>query len=546
MGHHDRPPAPPPAGEPRAFLVDPALQVLPPAPGGPGLDPFLGAARPELARTVARVLASGVPEVLPAREDGPRHSLTVLPGPAPGRAWVAVGPHPVPPPDPRVGYLSRLMTAFATCADLEQALPKALEVILEALASPLGMIGYLDEEGSLVVPTLTLDVWDQCGIPDKSYHFARPARAGLWGRALSENRALVQNAPLSPPPGHLPLTRALAQPVTYQGETVGLLVVANKAVDYGEEDQELLAHLAAAVAPALRQRVVLEAYQTAMADFARELTAKNVELSALTRELSVARDRAESASRAKSQFLAGMSHELHTPLNAIIGFSQVLSDPFFGRLTPEQAQAAQDINAEGRHLLDLLAGLLEMARVEAGRAALNADEVYLPALVDQVLSGFSARFTARGLLLEARLEEELPLLEADQAKLVRTLEALLDNAVKFSDPGGRVRVSLTRVEAAYASGPQVPTRPTPEGAWALVEVADQGRGLDPRIQEEIFQPFFQGRDGLSDHTPGAGLGLALASRYAELHGGYLWAESPGPGQGSTFRLLLPLAAARPA
>jgi len=226
----------------------------------------------------------------------------------------------------------------------------------------------------------------------------------------------------------------------------------------------------------------------------------------------------EAASRHKSEFLANMSHELRTPLNAIIGFTEVLHERMFGELNERQAEYVGDVLEAGRHLLSLINDVLDLSKVEAGRMELVLSQVSLSATLRSGLTMHAERASRGGVALELELDQEELVVEADERKLRQVVFNLLSNAVKFTPPGGRVDVT-----AGLSDG------------VVEVAVADTGFGIAPGDRNLIFDEFQQAR-GTQD---GTGLGLPIARKFIELHGGRLWVEST-PGSGSTFRFTMPV------
>jgi GAF domain-containing protein len=230
----------------------------------------------------------------------------------------------------------------------------------------------------------------------------------------------------------------------------------------------------------------------------------------------------EAASRHKSEFLANMSHELRTPLNAIIGFSEVLAERMFGEVNEKQAEYLQDILSSGRHLLSLINDILDLSKVEAGRLELELGRFHLPTALDNALTLVRERATRHGITLTQTVDPGVGDVVADERKVKQVLLNLLSNAVKFTPEGGQVGATATVAEGGIT-----------------IAVSDTGVGIAPEDQAAIFEEFRQvGREDARKQE-GTGLGLTLAKKFVELHGGRIWVQSQ-VGQGSTFRFTLPV------
>jgi signal transduction histidine kinase len=233
------------------------------------------------------------------------------------------------------------------------------------------------------------------------------------------------------------------------------------------------------------------------------------------------KEEAETANRSKTEFLANMSHELRTPLNAIIGFSEALTLGLIGGpLIPRQQSYVGDIHRSGLHLLDLINDVLDLSKIDAGHLVLRNETVRVGEIIAACCKLVRGRADQNGVRFDAECAADLPPIVADPVRLKQILINLLSNAIKFTPPDGSVRLSVS-----YADG---------EVTFA---VTDTGIGMSPEHIPMALEPFRQIDGSLARQHQGTGLGLPLAKRLTELHGGTLEITSkPGKGTRVTVRL----------
>ena len=363
---------------------------------------------------------------------------------------------------------------------------EVLKIILEAMESPFGVFGYIDEAGALMVPSMTRDIWDKCQVPNKTITNLRETWGDSSGpRAVREKKPNYSNETSTKiPEGHVSLRRHISLPILYQGEVIGLFQVANKEVDYTEADIRALETIAGYVAPILSARLQLQRHE-------EELQKKNDEL---------------------IRFTYTVSHDLKSPLVTIRTFLGYLEQDI---RKPDAAIVDKDLtyirNAADK-VSRLLDELLELSRI--GRKVNPPVEVPLQEVVKEALDLVAGRIAERGVTV--KVTKEPVQLTGDRPRLVEVFQNLVDNAVKFM---GRERTPCVEIGVDEVGGETV------------LFVRDNGIGIDPQYQPKLFGLF----EKLDPGTEGSGIGLALVKRIVQVHGGRIWVESEGPGKGATFR-----------
>jgi signal transduction histidine kinase len=240
-----------------------------------------------------------------------------------------------------------------------------------------------------------------------------------------------------------------------------------------------------------------------------------------TAELAAANKQLDRASRMKSGFLATMSHEFRTPLNSILGFTELLESEAAGALDEKQKIYARNVRKAGNHLLGLINDILDISRIEAGALTLQRDYCSLAQIIEDCLQNVRPLAEEKNLQLLAEASHAIEI-QADRLRVEQILINLLSNAVKFTPRGGTIQVVTSA-----------------EGGSAFVSVEDTGIGIPTDQQEAIFDEFRQVGVTTKGTKEGTGLGLAITKRLVEAHGGHIWVDSE-LGRGSRFTFSLPV------
>ncbi len=342
------------------------------------------------------------------------------------------------------------------------------------------------------------------------------AGLGIYQLINSENRTMrLTQAELEAHPAwrnfsgeagkHPPLRGWLAAAlVTSDGECCGLVQLSDKRVDgkaaeFTAADEALLAQLAQVASVALENQRVYEQEQAARA-------------------------LAEEANRAKDEFLAVVTHELRSPLNAMLGYARMFSaKPALDEA--EARHAFEVIKRSGERQKELIDDLLDTARIITGKLRLEAHPINLVAVINDALDAARLAAKAKNIALAAKLDAQAGQITGDSERLQQVVWNLVNNAIKFTPENGRVEIELKR------AGPRI-----------VIAVSDTGKGIAPEFLPHVFERFTQQDASRTRRHGGLGLGLALVKHLVELHGGTIRAASPGEGHGATFTINLPVRA----
>ena len=235
----------------------------------------------------------------------------------------------------------------------------------------------------------------------------------------------------------------------------------------------------------------------------------------------------------ETKFISTISHKLKTPLNAILGFSELLMEQVYGTLNEKQVHYLKNIHSSGESLLTLLNDLMDLMNFRWGESHLAYSDFSLPLAINGACESVKNWAGKKGISLKIRNGEGISVIRADEPKFMKILHHLLSNAIKFTHPGGVVEISTEAIKA-----PPEEDASLFHQAYLEVTVADTGIGIKPQDHEKIFSEFYQVDPNRSQDFEGTGLGLCFTRELVKLHQGIIWVESE-EGKGSKFFFVIP-------
>lgn len=403
----------------------------------------------------------------------------------------------------RLSRLYNLVVALNQAETLTEIFQMAVEVIQQTLKSDRAALLTQDTQGKISYQA-------SLGISD-AYKKYIEEYLEFWNSQLGSDFIIIPNQENE---REVNLLEALRQsegirstasfPLCYKDRPLGKLIVYYNTPHHFQTDE---IQLAKTIATYVATIVTRKRGEEALRDSNDRLSITNAELARAT--------------RLKDEFLANMSHELRTPLNAILGMSEGLEEEVLGPINYRQKKAVATITRSGKHLLELINDILDLAKIESGKLELEMTHVSVTNLCESSLTFVKQMALNKNIVLSAKLPHNIGTIYADDRRMRQVLINLLSNAVKFTPNDGTVILRVRREEQ-----------------FLVFEVEDTGIGIAPENMDKLFESFVQIDSSLSRQYSGTGLGLSLVRRLLELHGGNVNVESE-VGKGSCFRVRVP-------
>lgn len=408
---------------------------------------------------------------------------------------------------------NKIANIFLTAKE-ENIYGEVLDLILEVMESKYGIFAYIDEHGAMVCPSMTRHVWHRCQMPDKTIVFPRGKWSGIWGKALNDKKSYLANDGLNVPEGHIPITKTLCVPVVHHGESIGIIMVANKNTDYDEADQNYLEAIVNYIAPVLNailERDRQERERKAAEEENQKMQAQLLHMQKM---------------EAIGTLAGGIAHDFNNILMVIFGYTQL--SMYSVQKDTELHSYLQEIMSAGNRAKDLVEQILAFSRQETQE--FRPLQVHL--IVKEALKLLRASLPST-IEISCSIETFSNIILADATQIHQVIMNLCVNAAHAMEyTGGTLKVSLKNVtlnEHDIAGHSYV----TP-GTYILLTVKDSGCGMDKATMERIFEPFFTTKK----RGKGTGMGLSVVHGIVKSHRGMIEMDSE-PGKGSTFKVFLP-------
>lgn len=407
----------------------------------------------------------------------------------------------------RLRIRNEIARTFLTITN-EEVFGEVLKTILKVTESKYGIFGYIDDDGSLVCPSPTIEVWDRCQVQDKRLVFPREAWGdSLWCSTIKDKKTLYSNEPSHILAGHIPIERNLAVPIIHEQDVIGLIHIANKAANYDAKDVELLEDIIGhVIAPVLYERLQEDRQDKARRRAEEALEKVNKDLESAVQELG-------RTNKELQEFAYITAHDLKTPLRGIGTLTDWISTDYADKFDDQGKEHVRLLSTKAKQMSALIDDILQYSKV--GQNIQKKQEVDLNIFLSGVIEEIAPPEN-----IELIVENDLPTLICDKTHIMQIFQNLINNAVKYMDkPKGKIKIGCVEQD----------------DFWKFY-VSDNGPGIEDKYFKKIFNIFqtLSPRDG----DKSTGIGLSIVKKLVELNKGRVWIES-AIGKGSTFVFTYP-------
>jgi len=372
-------------------------------------------------------------------------------------------------------------------------------------------IGFREENGISLVKDNFLTIWlERTQKPLVYEELSLILRDTSAGKEKERLKTLQSNMKR--------IEAALCLPLFIEEKIIGMIVLGNKVSGdpYSTQDIELLTNLANQASIALQNAQLYSEVK----GFSEKL---EKEVGRRTKELQEAYEELKKLDKAKSEFISIASHQLRTPLTAVKGYISMMQEGTYGKMPEKMEKPLDNIYTSNERLIKLVNDLLNVSRIEAGRMEMKSEKISLEQMISSVVEELSSVAKGKKVYLKwEKPKEPLPKISIDRDKMRQVIMNVIDNAIRYTEKGG-VTVKVKELDDKIQ-----------------IITSDTGVGLTKSELTKMFESFSRGAAGTRLYTEGVGLGLYVARRFTEAHGGKIWAESKGKGKGSTFYIELPI------
>ena len=402
------------------------------------------------------------------------------------------------------------------------------DILLEKFDCKYGLFGFIDDDGNLVLPTLSTEIWDVCRVEDKKITFEPKQWGGLWGRSLNEKKVLVQNSGLKVPIGHIRLKNAISVPIIFKDDVIGLLLLADKYCDFDDTDVLRMKEIAEYIAPVLSARLDTETLsrqrdlaeqeiQKMNVELEQKVINRTIELKETNQRLEFALEKEKNLNSMKSQFINMVSHEYRTPLTVIMSSAHLIDKFIENDKIDKIGNHTLKIKRSVDNMISLIEDVVNVGKSTDKKLKTNLIDINILAELEDLINELkSANHKNHNFIIDA---EDIKF-RTDRKLFKLICYNIISNSIKYSP-------EKTTIELKAIC----------DSEGLVITFIDQGIGFTDEDMKNLYEPFYRNKNHIGT-IPGTGLGMTIIQQSVEaLNGNF--AINSAPGQGTKILLMLP-------